>query len=215
MFSLGCNAFQFLQHTENDDCETLISLDSLTSDIQTSPEELQSENYRKLETEKEILKVDLDKLKIENEQKQQQYNQLEEEHDTLLKKLADIEQRQMIELEEIKPEITDTQASVAVSEQVTALCQQLQVQTEALSNLQEDLDAVRQENEMLKKKAEDREKGKVIINKKQLTSIAHLRLYQGDIECIQLKKYQDVGYLGEQFMGYGILRSAKAGKYYM
>lgn len=138
---------------------------------------MQSENYRKLETEKEILKVDLDKLKIENEQKQQQYNQLEEEHDTLLKKLADIEQRQMIELEEIKPEITDTQASVAVSEQVTALCQQLQVQTEALSNLQEDLDAVRQENEMLKKKAEDREKGKVIINKKQLTSIAHLRLY--------------------------------------
>ena len=121
--------------------------------------------------------MDLDKLKIENEQKQQQYNQLEEEHDTLLKKLADIEQRQMIELEEIKPEITDTQASVAVSEQVTALCQQLQVQTEALSNLQEDLDAVRQENEMLKKKAEDREKGKVIINKKQLTSIAHLRLY--------------------------------------
>lgn len=126
------------------------------------PEELQSENYRKLETEKEILKVDLEKLKIENEQKQQHCNQLEEERDTLLKRLADIEQRQKIELEEIEPEINDTQASTAASEQVTALCQQLEVQTEVLSNLKEDLAALRQENEMLKKKAAaDLEKGKV------------------------------------------------------
>ena len=125
------------------------------------PEELQSENYRKLETEKEILKVDLEKLKIENEQKQQHCNQLEEERDTLLKRLADIEQRQTIELEEIEPEINDTQASTAASEQVTALCQQLEVQTEVLSNLKEDLATLREENEMLKKKAEDLEKGKV------------------------------------------------------
>lgn len=124
---------------------------------------MQSENYRKLETEKEILKVDLDRLKIENEQKQQQCNKLEEERETLLKKIADIEQRQTIELEDIKPETTDTQASVAASEQVTELCQQLQLQTEALSNLKEDLHATRQENEMLKKKAEDLEKGKVIM----------------------------------------------------
>lgn len=125
------------------------------------PEELQSETYRKLETEKEILKVDLEKLKIENEQKQQHCNQLEEERDALLKRLADIEQRQKIELEEIEPEINDTQASTAASEQVTALCQQLEVQTEVLSNLKEDLAALRQENEMLKKKAADLEKGKV------------------------------------------------------
>ena len=119
--------------------------------------------------------MDLDKLKIENEQKQQQCSQLEEERNNLLKKLADVEQRHTIELEESKPEITDTQASVAASELITALSQQLQVQTEALSNLKEDFDAVRQENEMLKKKAEDFEKGKVIIYKKQITSIAHLR----------------------------------------
>ena len=124
---------------------------------------MQSENYRKLETEKEILKVDLEKLKIENKQKQQHCSQLEEERDALLKKLADVEQRQTIELEGIKLETTDTQASVAASEQVTALCQQLQVQTEVLSNLKEDFDAIRQENEMLKKKAEDLEKGKVRI----------------------------------------------------
>lgn len=124
---------------------------------------MQSENYRKLETEKEILKVDLDRLKIENEQKQQQCNKLEEEREILLKKIADIEQRQTIELEDIKPETTDTQASVTASEQVTELCQQLQLQTEALSNLKEDLHATRQENEMLKKKAEDLEKGKVIM----------------------------------------------------
>lgn len=124
---------------------------------------MQSENYKKLETEKEILKVDLDRLKIENEQKQQQCSKLEEERDTLLKNLADIKQRQTIELEEIKLETTDTQASVPASEQVTGLCQQLQVQTVALSNLKEDLYAVRQENEMLKKKAEDLEKGKVIM----------------------------------------------------
>lgn len=105
--------------------------------------------------------MDLEKLKIENEQKQQHCNQLEEERDTLLKRLADIEQRQKIELEEIEPEINDTQASTAASEQVTALCQQLEVQTEVLSNLKEDLAALRQENEMLKKKAEDLEKGKV------------------------------------------------------
>lgn len=107
--------------------------------------------------------MDLDRLKIENEQKQQQCNKLEEERKTLLKKIADIEQRQTIELEDIKPETTDTQASVAASEQVTELCQQLQLQTEALSNLKEDLHATRQENEMLKKKAEDLEKGKVIM----------------------------------------------------
>ena len=107
--------------------------------------------------------MDLDRLKIENEQKQQQCSKLEEERDTLLKKLADSKQRQTIELEEIKLETTDTQASVAASEQVTELCQQLQVQTEALSNLKEDLYAVRQENEMLMKKAEDLEKGKVIM----------------------------------------------------
>lgn len=107
--------------------------------------------------------MDLDRLKIENEQKQQQCNKLEEEREILLKKIADIEQRQTIELEDIKPETTDTQASVTASEQVTELCQQLQLQTEALSNLKEDLHATRQENEMLKKKAEDLEKGKVIM----------------------------------------------------
>ena len=139
---------------------------------------MQSENYKKLETEKEILKVDLDKLKIENEQKQQRCNQLEEERDTLLKKLADIEQRQTIDLDEIKPEISDTQASAAASEQVTGLCQQLQVQTEVLNNLKEDLDAVRQENEVLKKNAEDLEKGKVIIEEKQISSMSHSRPYR-------------------------------------
>lgn len=121
--------------------------------------------------------MDLERLKIENEQKQQQCNQLEEERDTLLKKLADIEQRQTIELEEIKPEITDTQASAAASEQVTVLCQQLQVQTEVLSNLKEDLVAVRQENEKLKKKAEDLEKGKVIIKEKQLLVPEHIHVH--------------------------------------
>lgn len=121
--------------------------------------------------------MDLERLKIENEQKQQQCNQLEEERDTLLKKLADIEQRQTIELEEIKPEITDTQASAAASEQVTELCQQLQVQTEVLSNLKEDLVTVRQENEKLKKKAEDLEKGKVIIKEKQLLVPEHIHVH--------------------------------------
>ena len=114
-----------------------------------------------METEKEILIVDLEKIKIEKEQKQQQCSQLEDERNMLLKKLADLEQRQTLEVDEIKPEITDTQAAAAASKQVKELCEQLQVQTEALSNLKEELDAVRQESEMYKKKAEEFEKGKV------------------------------------------------------
>lgn len=146
-------------------------MESLTSDIQTSPEVLQ-ENYKKLETEKEILMVDLEKIKIEKEQKQQQCNQLEEEREELLKKLADFEQRQTLEVEEIKPEITDDQAAAVASKQVTELCQQLEVQTEVLSSLKEELDAVKQESEMYKKKAEELEKGKVWRQKKT-SSVTH------------------------------------------
>ena len=52
------------------------------------------DKYSKLKTEKELLQVDLQELKIESEQTKQDYHQMEEDHNKLLKKLADVEQKQ-------------------------------------------------------------------------------------------------------------------------
>ena len=104
------------------------------------------EKYNKLETEKEILMVDLDKMKIQIEQKQQQYLQIEEDHNNLLKKLADMEQKQASE-------------GVGVdSGQITVLSQQLEIQTGVLARLEEELEAVRHERETYKKMAEEQKK---------------------------------------------------------
>ena len=144
-------------------------------------------------------------MKIENEQKQQQCSQLEEDHNQLLKKLQDLEQRQAVEagerdqllkkiqdmeqrqavetgerdqlLKKIqdmkqrqaveagdKPAVTDNQAATAAaSEQITALCGQLQVQTEVIENLTKELDTLTRESETYKKKAEELEKTKVLL----------------------------------------------------
>lgn len=114
---------------------------------QVSLETLQ-EKYKKLETDKEILLVDLQKMTIESQQNQQRFCQMEEDHDQLLKKLADVEQRPQ----------DDTEAK---SDQILNLSEQLQEQTEAVDRLKKELDAVSQEREVYKKKVEELELAKV------------------------------------------------------
>lgn len=145
------------QNFEGEDCDTLISFGSvpLPSD-QVSLETLQ-EKYKKLETDKEILQVDLQKMTIESQQNQQRFCQMEEDHDQLLKKLADVEQRLQ----------DDTEAK---SDQMLNLSEELQEQTEAVDRLREELDAVSQEREVYKKKVEELELAKESARTEQAAS---------------------------------------------
>ena len=143
--------FLSLQNIGGDEFKTLVSLDSLTSPSDEPSVESFQEKYRKLETEKDILQVDLQELKIESEKTKQDYHQMEEDHNKLLQKLADVEQKQAQAQDD----------ALANSEQVAGLTQQLQVQTEALSTLKEELDNVRQEREVYKNKLEELELIKV------------------------------------------------------
>ena len=103
-------------------------------------------------------------MKIESEQNQQQFNQLEEERDQLLKKIQDMEQRQVLEEEDIKLEAAENQASTAAAtEQIAALSEQLRVQTEVMNNLTKEQDALREERDMYKKKAEEIEQVKILL----------------------------------------------------
>lgn len=103
-------------------------------------------------------------MKIESEQNQQQFNQLEEERDQLLKKIQDMEQRQVLEEEDIKLEVAENQASTAAAtEHIAALSEQLRVQTEVMNSLTKELNALRQERDMYKKKAEEIEQVKILL----------------------------------------------------
>lgn len=107
-------------------------------------------------------------MKIESEQNQQQFNQLEEERDQLLKKIQDMEQRQVLEEEDIKLEVAENQASTAAAtaaatEQIAALSEQLRVQTEVMNNLTKEQNALRQERDMYMKKAEEIEQVKILL----------------------------------------------------
>ena len=103
-------------------------------------------------------------MKIESEQNQQQFNQLEEERDQLLKKIQDMEQRQVLEEEDIELEVAENQASTAAAtEQIAALSEQLRVQTEVMNNLTKEQNALRQERDMYKKKAEEIEQVKILL----------------------------------------------------
>lgn len=93
--------------------------------------------------------VDLEKIKIESEQKQQQYQKMEDDYNNLVKKLADMEQ---------------TQASEEASkdlEQITELSQQLEMQTGVLTRLKEELESEKLENERYKRKIGELEQTKV------------------------------------------------------
>ena len=93
--------------------------------------------------------VDLEKIKIESEQKQQQYQKMEEDYNNLVKKLADMEQ---------------TQASEEAGkdfEQITELSQQLEIQTGVLTRLKEELESEKLENERYKRKIGELEQTKV------------------------------------------------------
>lgn len=93
--------------------------------------------------------MDLEKLKIESEQKQQQYQKMVEDYNNLVKKLADVEQ---------------TQASEEAGkdlEQITELSQQLEIQTEVLTRLKEELESEKLENERYKQKVKELEQTKV------------------------------------------------------
>ena len=93
--------------------------------------------------------VDLEKIKIESEQKQQQYQEMVEDYNNLVKKLADVEQ---------------TQASEEAGkdlEQITGLSQQLEIQTEVLTRLKEELESEKLENERYKQKVKELEQTKV------------------------------------------------------
>ena len=130
---------------EGDDCATLNSMGSLT--LQSNQTDLESLHSRcsKLETEKEILQVDLQKLMIEKEQIQQQYQYLEEvQHQSVSKHLAELEQA-------MAPDNTTT----VDSELVAKLSRQLQEQTKSVNTLSEELDAVKQEGETFKKRVDD------------------------------------------------------------
>lgn len=103
-------------------------------------------------------------MKIESKQNQQQLNQLEEERDQLLKKIQDMEQRQVLEEEDIKLEVAENQASTtAATEQIAALSEQLRVQTEVMNSLTKEQNALRQERDMYKKKAEEIEQVKILL----------------------------------------------------
>ena len=93
--------------------------------------------------------VDLEKTKIESEQKQQQYQKMMDDYNNLVKKLADIEQ---------------TQASDEAGkdlEQITELSQQLEIQTGVLTRLKEELESEKLENERYKQKIEELQQTKV------------------------------------------------------
>ena len=96
--------------------------------------------------------VDLEKIKIESEQKQQQYQKMEDDYNNLVKKLADMEQ---------------TQASEEAGkdlEQITELSQQLEIQTGVLTRLKEELESEKLENERYKRKIGELEQTKVGIS---------------------------------------------------
>ena len=139
-----------LQGIEADEFGTLVSEDSLpTSPSDQVSVEVIQEKYSKLETEKEILVVDLEKIKIESEQKQQQYQKMEDDYNNLVKKLADMEQ---------------TQASEEAGkdlQQITELSQQLEIQTGVLTRLKEELESEKLENERYKRKIEELQQTKV------------------------------------------------------
>lgn len=93
--------------------------------------------------------MDLEKIKIESEQKQQQYQKMEDDYNNLVKKLADMEQ---------------TQASEEAGkdlEQITELSQQLEIQTGVLTRLKEELESEKLENERYKRKIEELQQTKV------------------------------------------------------
>ena len=93
--------------------------------------------------------VDLEKIKIESEQKQQQYQKMEDDYNNLVKKLADMEQ---------------TQASEEAGkdlELITELSQQLEIQTGVLTRLKEELESEKLENERYKRKIGELEQTKV------------------------------------------------------
>lgn len=93
--------------------------------------------------------MDLEKIKIESEQKQQQYQKMEDDYNNLVKKLADMEQ---------------TQASEEAGkdlEQITELSQQLEIQTGVLTRLKEELESEKLENERYKRKIGELEQTKV------------------------------------------------------
>ena len=93
--------------------------------------------------------VDLEKIKIESEQKQQQYQKMEDNYNNLVKKLADMEQ---------------TQASEEAGkdlELITELSQQLEIQTGVLTRLKEELESEKLENERYKRKIGELEQTKV------------------------------------------------------
>ena len=93
--------------------------------------------------------MDLEKIKIESEQKQQQYQKMEDDYNNLVKKLADMEQ---------------TQASEEAGkdlEQITELSQQLEIQTGVLTRLKEELESEKLENERYKQKIEELQQTKV------------------------------------------------------
>ena len=93
--------------------------------------------------------VDLEKIKIESEQKQQQYQKMEDDYNNLVKKLADMEQTQASE-EDGKD-----------LEQITELSQQLEIQTGVLTRLKEELESEKLENERYKRKIGELEQTKV------------------------------------------------------
>ena len=154
LFGAHCfKSFFFLissQSIEADEFGTLVSEDSLTTSPsdQVSVEVIQ-EKYNKLETEKEILVVDLEKIKIESEQKQQRYQKMEDDYNNLVKKLADMEQMQASE--EAGKDL----------EQITELSQQLEIQTGVLTRLKEELESEKLENERYKQKIEELQQTKV------------------------------------------------------
>ena len=119
------------------------------------------DKYNKLQTEKVILQVDLEKMKIENEQKQQQYQQMEEVHNILVQKLAELEQKLAAEAENRQEMTSGEAATESGQKDIKELSQQLEVQTEVLARLKEGLDTVTQEKEMYKKKVEGLEQMKV------------------------------------------------------
>lgn len=93
--------------------------------------------------------VDLEKIKIESEQKQQRYQKMEDDYNNLVKKLADMEQMQASE--EAGKDL----------EQITELSQQLEIQTGVLTRLKEELESEKLENERYKQKIEELQQTKV------------------------------------------------------
>lgn len=93
--------------------------------------------------------MDLEKIKIESEQKQQQYQKMEDDYNNLVKKLADMEQMQASE--EAGKDL----------EQITELSQQLEIQTGVLTRLKEELESEKLENERYKQKIGELEQTKV------------------------------------------------------